>query len=75
MDKPIAYEPHPVSPERKAELLAGGFKIMDIAHKPAGVTAKPVAVKVEEETEVAVEEAEIEVAPKAVTGGAKRKGK
>ena len=33
--KPIAYEPHPVTPERKAELVAAGFKIIDAQHKPA----------------------------------------
>lgn len=32
--KKIAYEPHPVSPERKRELNAQGFKIVDIAFKP-----------------------------------------
>jgi hypothetical protein len=34
--KPIAYEPHPVNPERKAELLAAGFKIIDARFAPAG---------------------------------------
>lgn len=34
-DKPIAYEPHPVSPERKAELIAQGFRILDAAYQPA----------------------------------------
>lgn len=34
--KPIKYEPHPVSPERKAELLAAGFKIVDARFAPAG---------------------------------------
>lgn len=31
----IAYEPHPVSPERKAELRAQGLKILDVRFKPA----------------------------------------
>ena len=31
----IHYEPHPVSPERKAELRAQGFKIIDAAFAPA----------------------------------------
>ena len=31
----IAYEPHPVTPERKAELVAQGFKIIDARFKPA----------------------------------------
>lgn len=30
----IAYEKHPVSPERKAELRAEGYKILDIRFKP-----------------------------------------
>lgn len=32
----IAYEPHPVSPERKAELRAGGYKIIDAVFAPEG---------------------------------------
>jgi hypothetical protein len=34
--KPIKYEPHPVSPERKAELIAAGFKIVDARFAPLG---------------------------------------
>lgn len=30
----IIYEPHPVSPERKAELRAQGFKIIDARFAP-----------------------------------------
>lgn len=30
----IIYEPHPVSPERKAELRAAGYRIVDAAFKP-----------------------------------------
>ncbi len=30
------YEPHPVSPERKAELRGQGFTIVDKAFEPAG---------------------------------------
>ncbi|WP_019170674.1 hypothetical protein [Pseudaminobacter salicylatoxidans] len=33
-DRKIVYEPHPVSPERKAELLAAGFKIIDAQFDP-----------------------------------------
>lgn len=33
----IAYEKHPVSAKRKAELRAGGFKILDVRFKPADV--------------------------------------
>ncbi len=31
----ITYEQHPVSPERKAELRAEGYKILDIRFRPA----------------------------------------
>ncbi len=38
----IAYEPHPVSPERKAELRAQGFRIVDARFAPAlGVVPAP----------------------------------
>ena len=30
----IAYEPHPVSPERKTELRAAGFTIVDAIYAP-----------------------------------------
>lgn len=39
----IHYEPHPVSPERKAELRAQGLKIIDARFAPKG-TAKPTPV-------------------------------
>lgn len=35
MGRPIVYEPHPVSRERKAELLAEGFRIVDAKYKPS----------------------------------------
>lgn len=38
LDK-IAYEPHPVSPERKRELNQQGYKIMDIRFAPADYVA------------------------------------
>lgn len=43
MAKPreVIYEPHPVSPERKAELLAAGYKIRDAIYAPKE-DAKPV---------------------------------
>ena len=43
----IAYEPHPVSPERKAELRAAGFRIVDVRFKPItpdGGLAVPVPI-------------------------------
>lgn len=32
--KQIIYEPHPVTPERKAELVSAGYKIIDARFKP-----------------------------------------
>lgn len=33
-ERPIHYEPHPVSPARKAELVAAGYRILDVKFKP-----------------------------------------
>lgn len=30
------YEPHPVEPERKAQLRAQGYRILDVAFAPEG---------------------------------------
>lgn len=35
-DKKVWYEPHPVSSERKAELRAKGFQVIDAAFTPEG---------------------------------------
>ena len=35
-EKKVIYEPHPVSAERKAELVGKGFKIVDAVFAPAG---------------------------------------
>lgn len=35
MNTKVIYEPHPVSPERKAELRAQGFKIIDKVFEPS----------------------------------------
>lgn len=46
-EKPIAYEPHPVSPERKRELREKGFLIVDAIFDPARIEREkpdPVAV-------------------------------
>lgn len=32
--KDIIYEPHPVTPERKAELVSAGYKIIDARFAP-----------------------------------------
>jgi 4-hydroxy-3-methylbut-2-enyl diphosphate reductase IspH len=48
----IIYEPHPVSPERKAELRAQGFKIVDAAFKSVDyVETVPDAIQAEEQAE------------------------
>ncbi len=46
-ERPIAWEPHPVTPERKKELIDQGFRIIDAKFKPKD---EPVA---EDETEEA----------------------
>lgn len=35
-EKKVWYEQHPVAPERKAELVAAGYRILDVRFKPAG---------------------------------------
>jgi len=45
MDK-IIYEPHPVTAERKAELRAAGYKIIDAIFAPDGYV-HPESVKLE----------------------------
>lgn len=40
MTEKIAYEKHPVSPERKAELRAQGFKIIDAQFEPRAAAEK-----------------------------------
>jgi hypothetical protein len=51
----ICYEPHPVSAERKAELRAKGFKIIDAVFKPLGdveaVGAEADGIQAETETQ------------------------
>lgn len=55
MAREIIYEPHPVSAERKAELMAQGFRIVDAKFAPVdapkvetaeAVIAEPVAAPV-----------------------------
>ena len=41
----ITYEQHPVSTERKAELRAEGYKILDVRFKPAAVEEPEQPVK------------------------------
>ncbi|ENX58164.1 MULTISPECIES: hypothetical protein [Acinetobacter] len=39
-EQKVIYEPHPVSPERKAELRGQGYKILDAVFKPEEQTGK-----------------------------------
>lgn len=36
VEKTVHYEKHPVTAERKAELVAAGYQIVDIAYAPEG---------------------------------------
>lgn len=37
----IKYEPHPVTPERKAELIAQGYQIVDAIYAPGDHKPEP----------------------------------
>ena len=52
--KPIWYEPHPVSPERKRELVAKGYRIIDAIHAPEKASAEPEAPQREEVAQVRI---------------------
>lgn len=41
MGREIIYEPHPVTPERKAELRAQGYKIIDAIFAPVDEEPEP----------------------------------
>lgn len=86
MERPIAYEPHPITPERKAELIAKGFRIIDAKYAPkdipanARIAAKPVPPAIEDcpEPEGFIDEAfddiveEVAEAPKPRRGRKKK---
>lgn len=40
-ERQIVYEPHPVSPERKAELKAQGYRIIDAVFAPKDAITAP----------------------------------
>jgi hypothetical protein len=50
----IAYEPHPVTLERKAELRAQGLQIIDIRFKPDDVEVAEAEAAVEAQEEAPV---------------------
>ena len=41
MTTKVIYEPHPVSAERKAELRAQGYTILDAIYRPKDAPAEP----------------------------------
>lgn len=41
MEKPVFYEMHPVSQERRAALLAAGYRIIDAVFQPEGYENPP----------------------------------
>jgi len=59
----IIYEPHPISPARKAKLQAEGYKIVDAIFAPSGA---PIHQKLDVE-DAAVEADEAPVATEAKT--------
>lgn len=71
MARQTIYEPHPVSPERKAELQAKGYRIVDARFAPADAkVAKVEPEKAPEPVVEAVVEAVAEVAPEPVAEAA-----
>ncbi len=46
-DRKIIYEPHPVTPERKAELRAKGFHIVDAKFAPPDALSAPEPIEAE----------------------------
>lgn len=49
----IAYEPHPVTPERKKELREQGFKILDARFAPKDYQPQPEAKGIPSKTDIA----------------------
>ncbi len=46
----VVYEPHPVSPERKAELIAQGKTILDAVYAPKGEAVEPTPTDITRES-------------------------
>lgn len=44
-ERPIAYEPHPVTPERKKELIDKGYQILDAKFKPREAVGAPAVTR------------------------------
>ena len=80
MERPVFYEPHPVSAERKAELVAQGYRIMDAKFAPAdAVIAEPKiippAIEDHEEVEAFIAEPIDAIVPDAVEAPKPRRGR
>lgn len=87
MERPIYYEPHPITPERKAELVAQGYRIVDAKFAPADIPAsiriakqpdpKPIPPAIEDHEEVAafIDEAFSDMVPEAVEAPKPRRGR
>lgn len=58
MNRPAYYEPHPLPPGRKQELIAQGFRIIDAKFKPPGYLnpGEDEEPKVEKEKALTVDE-------------------
>ena len=81
MERPVYYEPHPITPERKAELVAQGYRIMDAKFAPADAApikaAAPIPPAIEAHEEVAafIDEAFSDMVPEAVEAPKPRRGR
>ena len=80
MERPVFYEPHPVSPERKVELVAQGYRIMDAKFAPAdAIVAEPKiippAIEDHEEVEAFIDEPIDAIVPEAVEAPKPRRGR
>lgn len=64
MAREVIYEPHPVSAERKAELHAQGYRIIDARFAPADAKVEPVAVPIAPVENPIVETVEAPAEPK-----------
>ena len=80
MERPVFYEPHPITPERKAELIAQGYRIMDAKFAPTdAIIAKPKiippAIEDHEEVEAFIDAAFDAIVPEVVEAPKPRRGR
>lgn len=67
-EREIAYEPHPVSAERKAELRAAGFKIIDASFAPEDAEAVDEKIELGTDSGEGFSDDELRSAIEAATG-------